>query len=194
MGDLFFPIGIGLVVLAVAVSALGLRDEGFPGSRGALLGAIALFALVVAATMTTAVINAGDEQEARDAENAAADVASAEEEKAKQAQQAADVGAPQNANAASKLELSAPENGDLAFDPPSLEASAGKVEIDFTNPAPIEHDVHIEHDGKEIAGSDLVSDGDSTSVSADVKAGDYTYYCSVPGHREAGMEGTLSVD
>ena len=194
MGDLFFPIGIALVVLAVAVSALGLRDDGFPGSRGALLGAIAVFALVVAATMTTAVINAGDEQEAREEENAAADVASGEEEKANEAQQAADVGAPQTADAQSKLELSAPENGDLAFDPPSLEASAGKVEIDFTNPASIEHDVHVERDGEEVAGSDLVSDGESTSVSADLDAGDYTYFCSVPGHREAGMEGTLTVD
>ena len=194
MGDLFFPIGIGLILLAVAVSAIGLRDEGFPGSRGALLGAVAVFALIVAATMATAVINAGDEQEARDAENATADAASAEEEKANEAQQAADVGQPQNADASSKLELSAPENGDLAFDPPSLEASAGKVEIDFTNPAPIEHDVNIEQDGKQLAGSDLVSDGDSTTVSTDLKAGDYTYYCSVPGHREAGMEGTLTVD
>lgn len=194
MGDLFFPIGIGLILLAVAVSALGLRDEGFPGSHRALLGTIALFALVVAGTMTTAVINAQDEQEARDAENAAADVASGEEEKAKEAQQAADVGAPQTADASSKLDLSAPENGDLAFDPPSLEASAGKVEVDFTNPAPIEHDVNIEQDGKQLAGSDLVSDGDTTSASADLKAGDYTYYCSVPGHREAGMEGTLTVD
>jgi len=193
MGDLFFPIGIGLILLAVAVSAIGLRDEGFPGSRGALLGAVAVFALIVAATMATAVINAGDEQEARDAENATADAASAEEEKANEAQQAADVGQPQNADASSKLELSAPENGDLAFDPPSLEASAGKVEIDFTNPAPIEHDVNIEQDGKQLAGSDLVSDGDSTTVSTDLKAGDYTYYCSVPGHREAGMEGTLTV-
>ena len=142
MGDLFFPIGIGLILLAVAVSAMGLRNEGFPSSRGALLGTIAVFALVVAATMTTAVINAKDEQQARDEENAAADVAAGEEQKAQQAQQAADVGAPQTANAQSKLDLSAPANGDLAFDPPSLEASAGKVEIDFTNPAPIERRQH----------------------------------------------------
>jgi plastocyanin len=194
MGDLFFPIGIGLILLAVAVSALGLRDESFPSSRRALLGVVALFVLVVAGTMTTAVINAKDEQQARDEENAAADAASGEEQKAQEAQQAANVGAPQSADASSKLDLSAPENGDLAFDPPSLEASAGKIEIDFTNPAPIEHDVNIERDGQQIAGSDLVSDGDSTTVSADVKAGDYTYYCSVPGHREAGMEGTLTVD
>ena len=192
MGDLFFPIGIALVVLAVAVSALGLRNDKFPGSRGALAGAIALFAIVVGATMTTAVINAKDEQETR--ENEEADVGSAEEEKANEAQQAGEVGAPQNADAQAALELSAPADGTLAFDPPSLEASAGKVEIDFTNPASIEHDVNIEANGKDVAGSDLVADGESATVSAKLQSGEYTYYCSVPGHREAGMEGTLSVD
>ena len=192
MGDLFFPIGIALVVLAVAVSALGLRDDKFPGSRGALAGAILLFAVVVAATITTAVINAKDEQETR--ENEEADVGSAEEEKANEAQQAGEVGAPQGPDAQAALELSAPADGTLAFDPPSLEAQAGKVEIDFTNPASIEHDVNIEADGKDVAASDLVADGESTKVSAKLQPGDYTYYCSVPGHREAGMEGTLTVD
>jgi plastocyanin len=192
MGDLFFPIGIALVVLAVAVSALGLRNERFPSSRGALAGAIALFAVVVGATMTTAVINAKDEQETR--QNEAADVASGEEELAKQGQQAKEVGQPQGANAQAALELSAPADGTLAFDPPSLEASAGKVEIDFTNPASIEHDVHVEQEGKDVAASDLVADDESTKVSAELEPGEYTYYCSVPGHREAGMEGTLTVD
>jgi plastocyanin len=192
MGDAFFPIGIVLVVIAVVVSALGLRNESFPGSRGALLGAIALFAVVVAATMATAVINAQDEQETR--ENEAADVASGEEEAANEAQQAEEVGQPQGADAAAALELSAPADGTFAFDPSSLEASAGKVEIDFTNPASIEHDVHIEQDGKDVAASDLVSDGDTTKASAKLQPGEYTYYCSVPGHREAGMEGTLTVD
>ena len=192
MGDAFFPIGIGLVVVAVAVSALGLRNARFPSSRGALAGAILLFAVVVAATMTTAVINAKDEQETRD--NEAADVASGEEEAANEAQQAEEVGQPQGADAAAALELSAPADGTFAFDPPSLEASAGKVEIDFTNPASIEHDVHIEQDGKDVAASDLVSGGDETKASAELQPGEYAYYCSVPGHREAGMEGALTVD
>jgi plastocyanin len=192
MGDLFFPLGIALVLLAVAVSAIGLRNESFPGSRAALAGGLALFMVFVAATLTTAVINARDEQQTR--ENEQAGEAAAEQNLGKQAQQAEEVGEPAGGAAGAALELSAPEDGTLAFDPGSLSASAGKVTIDFTNPASIEHDVYIESEGKDVAESDLVSDGDSTKVSAKLQPGEYTYYCSVPGHREAGMEGTLTVD
>jgi plastocyanin len=192
MGDLFFPIGIVLVLIALTVSAFGLRNEGFPGSRGALAGGLALFAVVVAATLTTAVINARDEQESRENEQAGEEAA--EQELGEEAQQAEEVGEPEGGAAGAALELSAPEDGTLAFEPDSLAASPGKVTIEFTNPASIEHDVYIEANGKDVAESDLVSDGESTKVTADLDPGEYTYYCSVPGHREAGMEGTLTVD
>jgi uncharacterized cupredoxin-like copper-binding protein len=52
--------------------------------------------------------------------------------------------------------------------------------------------VAIEQGDKEIAVSDLIGKG-KTSVSADLAAGTYTFICTVPGHAEAGMEGTLTV-
>jgi uncharacterized cupredoxin-like copper-binding protein len=52
--------------------------------------------------------------------------------------------------------------------------------------------VAIEQDGQEIAASALISEG-KTSVSADLAPGTYTFFCTVPGHAEAGMEGTLVV-
>ena len=64
--------------------------------------------------------------------------------------------------------------------------------IDFDNPAALEHNVAIEQDGKEIAVSETLTEG-KTSVSADLAAGTYTFICTVPGHAEAGMEGTLTV-
>jgi plastocyanin len=91
------------------------------------------------------------------------------------------------------LQLSAPASGAFEFDTEQLNAKAGSVTIDFDNPAAVSHDVTIEDSGgNEIAQSDLVAD-DTTSVTADLKPGNYTYYCSVPGHREGGMEGTLTV-
>ncbi|HET7454402.1 MAG TPA: plastocyanin/azurin family copper-binding protein [Solirubrobacterales bacterium] len=80
----------------------------------------------------------------------------------------------------------------LAFDKESLEAKAGKVTIDFDNPSAIPHNVVIEENGKELAGFEPIAEGEK-SETAELKAGTYTFYCSVPGHREAGMEGTLTV-
>jgi len=80
----------------------------------------------------------------------------------------------------------------LAFDKESLDAKAGKVTIDFDNPSAIPHNVVIEENGKELAGFEPISEGEKTET-AELKAGTYTFYCSVPGHREAGMEGTLTV-
>ncbi len=80
----------------------------------------------------------------------------------------------------------------LAFDEQELTSKSGRVTIDFENPAPIEHDVAIEQDGKLIAKTPLISEG-KASVSAELKPGTYTFVCTVPGHAEAGMEGTLVV-
>lgn len=80
----------------------------------------------------------------------------------------------------------------LAFDQTELSAKAGKVTIDFNNPSPIPHNVVIEQNGKELAGFEPIAEGEE-EVSAELKPGTYTFFCAVPGHREAGMEGTLTV-
>jgi len=96
------------------------------------------------------------------------------------------------AGAGGALDIASPSSG-LAYDSDSAEAKAGKVTLNYTNPQPIAHDVAIENAGGEIVGkTELVTEG-SDSTKFDIKAGDYTFYCTVPGHREAGMEGKLTV-
>jgi plastocyanin len=90
------------------------------------------------------------------------------------------------------LQLAADPSGALKFDPTSLEATAGQVTIDFTNDSSLPHNVTIEGNGIEEVASDTVT-GAKSSVSADLPAGTYTFYCSVDGHKAAGMEGTLTV-
>ena len=90
------------------------------------------------------------------------------------------------------LQLAADPSGALKFDPTALEATAGQVTIDFTNDSSVPHNVTIEGNGIEEVASDTVT-GDKSSVSADLPAGTYTFYCSVDGHKAAGMEGTLTV-
>lgn len=81
----------------------------------------------------------------------------------------------------------------LAFNTTELTAKAGKVTIDFKNPSAIPHNVVIEENGKELAGFEPIAEGEE-SETAELKPGTYTFYCAVPGHREAGMEGTLTVE
>jgi plastocyanin len=67
------------------------------------------------------------------------------------------------------------------------------VTIDFNNPQGLTHDVAIEDSsGKEVGKTELIA-SEETSTTVNLKPGTYTYYCTVPGHREAGMEGTLTV-
>ena len=60
------------------------------------------------------------------------------------------------------------------------------------NPSALPHDVAIEGNGVDVKGKTVTQGGTST-VSATLKAGTYTFYCSVDSHRQAGMEGTLTV-
>jgi plastocyanin len=98
---------------------------------------------------------------------------------------------PAGGGASTTLDVEASETA-LAYDTTKLSAKAGKVTIDFKNPSAIPHNVVIEENGKELAGFEPIAEGEE-SESAELKAGTYTFFCSVPGHREAGMEGTLEV-
>jgi uncharacterized cupredoxin-like copper-binding protein len=85
-------------------------------------------------------------------------------------------------------------NGALAYTVTEASTEAGKVEIELVNDAAVPHDVAIEDsDGETIGKTDTITES-STSTTVDLEPGTYTFYCSVPGHRQAGMEGTLTVE
>lgn len=93
----------------------------------------------------------------------------------------------------STLKFEADPNGELAYTSTSETAKAGKVTVEFNNPQALTHDVAIEDSsGKEVGATELIAEGSDTT-SVDLKPGTYTFFCTVPGHREAGMEGTLTV-
>ena len=94
---------------------------------------------------------------------------------------------------ASTVDISTPSGSDLTFDQKSASAKAGSVTVDFDNKQPLQHDVAVaDSSGKVLGQTDLVSSG-TTNATVDLQPGTYTFYCTVPGHREAGMEGTLTV-
>ena len=59
--------------------------------------------------------------------------------------------------------------------------------------APLEHNVTIESSSGEKVGATPTFKGGSKTLSLNLKPGTYKFFCSVPGHRMAGMEGTLTV-
>jgi plastocyanin len=67
------------------------------------------------------------------------------------------------------------------------------VTLVMENPSPVEHNVSLEGGGVSEEG-ETVGQGGTSTVSAEVDPGDYTFYCSVAGHQDGGMEGTLTVE
>jgi plastocyanin len=102
--------------------------------------------------------------------------------------------APATGGAGSSLSLAANPEGQLAYNTKSLTAKAGKVSIAFTNAAPLGHNVTVETSSGQTVGATPTFQGGSKTLSVNLKPGTYKFYCSVPGHRQAGMEGTLTVN
>jgi plastocyanin len=95
--------------------------------------------------------------------------------------------------ASGELSLAADPEGQLKYDKTALAAKAGSVAIDFTNSASLEHNVTVESSSGTVVGATPTFQGGSKTLKLTLKAGTYKFYCSVPGHRQAGMEGTLVV-
>ena len=91
-----------------------------------------------------------------------------------------------------QLDVSADPGGDLKFDKDTLSAKAGQVTITMANPSDVPHAVGIRGDGVDEDGETVTKGGESTA-SAELKAGEYEFYCPVAGHEAAGMKGTLTV-
>jgi plastocyanin len=88
------------------------------------------------------------------------------------------------------VEVSSPEDGSLKFDQTELTTPAGEVTFSYSNPSQVPHAFEVE--GVEGA-TDTITEGEA-SVTVKLDAGEYVFYCPVGQHRQAGMEGTLTVE
>jgi plastocyanin len=95
--------------------------------------------------------------------------------------------------AAQALHLAANPEGQLKYDTTSLTAKSGKVSIAFTNTSPLAHNVTVASSSGAVVGATPTFQGGSRTLSLNLPPGTYKFYCTVPGHRAAGMEGTLTV-
>jgi plastocyanin/cytochrome c2 len=90
------------------------------------------------------------------------------------------------------LDIPVNEAGGLLFQFKDAEATAGQVTVESKNDETIGHNIAVEGDGVDEKGQ-VVQGGGTSKIQVDLKPGSYTFYCSVPGHREGGMEGKLTV-
>jgi len=98
-----------------------------------------------------------------------------------------------SAGSGQTVSLAANTEGQLKYDTTSLSASAGQVSISFTNMSSLEHNVTVTSAAGAAVGATPTFQGGSKTLKLNLKPGTYKFFCSVPGHRAAGMEGTLTV-
>ena len=97
-------------------------------------------------------------------------------------------GGEAKANSKNEVEIPADPNGQLLYEFKSASAKPGNITLLSKNDSSVPHDISIKGSGVDEKG-DQVTDGDTSKVAARVKAGKYTFYCSVPGHEQGGMTG-----
>ena len=209
-GNFFFVIGIILVLAAVGLAFLGIREnDRFPGNRAIYVGGTVLFAALVVTTGAFAVVKSQDEQDKRNEE-----LAKEEPQPESAAPAPAPGGQPQASSGgnqqtpttagttattgatggAETLDVSSPADGGLIFQPDGLTAQPGNVTITYDNPSPVPHSIAVATSNGNVLGEvQPFTDGKQSVQLNDLAPGQYTFYCTVPGHREAGMEGTLTV-
>ena len=165
----YYVAGSVLAAWAVLLAAWGISRGGeFPGSQGRGRLVMLTSFVLVATTMTAAVLTAGGE-----------------------GQGAAPQGQAPEATGRT-LALAADPGGKLAYDKDRAAVLAGRVTVRFTNDSPLAHNVTIAKGSRTLGATKTIT-GASATLRVNLSAGSYVYFCSVPGHRQSGMQGTLTV-
>jgi plastocyanin len=161
----------GLLALwAVLLAVWGISHAEFPGSQGRGRFVMLTSFVLVVATMTAAVLTGGEQAE----------------EGAKSAD-----ATPRAIGRA--LELAADPSGALRYDKNRAAVLAGRVTVRFRNESTVEHNVTIAQGSRRLGATKTIT-GATTTLALELPTGNYVFFCSVPGHRESGMEGTLIVE
>jgi mono/diheme cytochrome c family protein len=90
--------------------------------------------------------------------------------------------------------LEIPATAQLAYATNRATAEAGRLTIRSPNPSNVPHDIALEFDDRDDVAGEVVTDGGVSEIEVDVEPGEYVFYCTVEGHREGGMLGTLTVE
>jgi plastocyanin len=178
-GNFFFVIGGVLVLAALAIAFVGIRgSESFPPNRGMMAGVIVVFVALVGTTMAFAIVKSNDEQKKRNEKLAA--------------EEGTTTTTPSGPVTA--LAVSSPADGGLVYQPNGLTAKPGNVDITYDNPSQVPHSIAVATANGNVLGQvQPFTNGKQSVDLSNLAPGKYVFYCTVPGHREAGMQGDLTV-
>jgi plastocyanin len=167
----FHVSGVLFAVWAITLTTLGLTREDFPRTQrlARLVGALSV--VLAVGTIGSAIAVGALEGNEKGGKTAAGNRGTA---------------------TGGELRLSADPSGQLKFDKSALQANAGTITIAMTNPSAVPHDISVEGGGLDKKGK-IVTRGGTSTFRAKLKSGTYTFYCSVDAHRQAGMNGKLTV-
>jgi plastocyanin len=192
----FYICGGVLAAWAVGVSFLSFSQADFPGSTQRTRGVIAISMTLVAATIAAALLTGSTPTPApayvknvelqKGTSPAPTPTGGGVPSAASAPPARAHTGAPGN------VAIAADPGGQLKFDQARLVARTGKVSVEFTNDYPVAHNLTIAS-ASGVVGATPTFTGASKRLSVELKPGSYQYYCTVAGHRQAGMQGTLTV-
>jgi plastocyanin len=177
----FIAAGV-LVAWAIFVSGVGIRSPRFPSSALQGRGLMAVSAVLVLFTTSMAVVTAKTPPPVPHYNTGAVINGVAPTVTPV-------IAAPTNG----PLQLSADPQGALAFSVTALTAGSSHVTIAFTNRSPVSHNLTIANAKGTVLGATPTFNGGTKRLTLQLPPGTYTFYCSVPGHRLAGMKGVLTV-
>lgn len=167
--------GVLVVWAMILAMGIGTRKPDFPSTLGGQRLVMAISAVLVLATVSMAVVTSGGFS----AKATVAPVTQTGREAA-------------SGSGTSSLKEEADPAGQLRYTTQNLSARAGTVTISFANASPLAHNLTIAQ-GATVLGATPSFQGGTKTLTLKLAPGTYVFYCSVPGHRAAGMEGKLTV-
>lgn len=98
-----------------------------------------------------------------------------------------------SAPAEAESETVAVTEGEMFIELSEDSFNAGTYTFEVTNTGSMRHDFVVEQNGEDVASTDVLQPGESTTLEVDLAPGEYVFYCSVGSHRAAGMEVPVTV-
>ncbi len=103
--------------------------------------------------------------------------------------------APSGGGSAPAAQSVTVHESEFKLDPAAVSVKAGTVTFQVVDDGQAPHDLHIAPKGSsaEVGASQRVTAGGTTSFTVTLQPGTYDMWCGVPGHRNLGMQGTVTV-